>query len=265
VRALRIADRTGAPGLVPAVAAAAALVVLQGPSWLAAGGAIAVAAILAGPASPARAAAAIALALSAAGAGAPAEALLMVSGALICLSGRTLSDRIAGLASVLLAGQAPYLSGAWVPGAVLLPAAFPAGRMTRLAIACTAGAAAFALFGIPAASPPEEIVMQELFTDGRTTWPGMVSVDLGHPVMLLRVTPDSGGTIIIRTAGGGIRAEEPLGMIVSDEQAVAIMPGIDTTSLRCPQGTASIILTRGWRPFEHPVIHAGPGSLDETL
>jgi hypothetical protein len=264
MKALRISDATGTRRLVPALAAATALFVLQGPSWMAAGGAIAVLAVLLGPADPSRAAAAIALALSAAGRDAPAQALLMISGALICLSGRTLAARTAGLASVLIAGQAPHLSNAWVPGAVLLTSVLPAAERTRLALAGITAAAAFAFFGPPAASLPGERVMQELFAGGRTTWPDMASIDLGHPVMLLRVTPDDGGTVTIRTAGGGIRTAEPLGMIISDEQAVAIIPGLDTLSLYCPQGTASILLTRSWRPFEHPVIHAGPGSLDEA-
>jgi hypothetical protein len=147
---------------------------------------------------------------------------------------------------------------------VLLPSVFPAGDRARLVSAGILAAAAFALFGIPAASPPGERVMQEEFAGGRTTWPGMTSIDLGHPAMLLRITPDEGGMVTMRTAGGGIRTAEPLGMICSDEQAVAIIPGLDTISLYCPRGTVSILLTRGWRPFEHPVIHVGPGSLDET-
>lgn len=185
----------------------------------------------------------------------PTAALLAMS---VIPAGQAL--RTAALLAGLLTAQASGLSEPWqlIP---FVPASLIPSPGARMAVFLAAVCAAVLLAGPALPEKPCESTMQEVFTPGSVEWPGTAHLDLSVPVVLLRVPPGTAGPAVLRVEAGGFRDSLPAGYVLSDDRVSVIPRGVSTIRA-AGGGLVEIHLSRPPRPFEHPVIHAGPAHAD---
>lgn len=248
------------PYVVPAAVVSVGALVLGGAGWSAFGAAaclIAAAALMGSGAWQALPAAFLAAAGAALGHGSQAAGLLLASGLLSAVSGRSLPDRSLGLLGALLSSQACDLVGTLPVLAGALPAVFFDRPLPRAILAGALMPASMLIWSFPVASAPSEVVVQEVFTRQGESWPEVVHLDQSSPSALMRVEEAAGRVELVLEAGG-VRDSLPLGYVAVEGGMIPVLPGSDSLTLDAPGPFLEIRLVRPPLPFQHPVIHVGP-------
>lgn len=247
--------------LLPAALVSAGILLARGADWLGFGAAsclLAAGALGGSGAWPAIPAAFLAVSGAALGHGSQPAALLMVSGLVSSVSGRTFPDRSLGLLGALLAAQAGDLAGTIPILSGAVPAAFFDRPRHRAVLAAVLIPAAVILGGFPVAFALPETTVQEAFTGHGESWPGIVNLDQSSPAALMRVEGGCQGGVTLILEAGGVRDSLPVGFVATENVFIPVLPGRDSLVIESPGPFVEIRLTRPPVPFQHPVIHLGP-------
>jgi len=183
-------------------------------------------------------------------------AALLMTGSMIALAG---SDRIISRVLILASTGLAIASGALdnlfllfpaVLAAVFLPRAWQRGAAEGAGLAVMLLAA-----GLPAAADPNIAHASESIEEGTAEWIHSEPMDLATPVLVLEAGEEKIEHLSLILSAGGTRDQLPVGLVVSGESTMPVMPGDNTLEIRNPDFPVTVLLTRGWKPFNHPVIH----------
>ncbi len=108
--------------------------------------------------------------------------------------------------------------------------------------------------GLPGASTFGVQVHDEILSENAVIWPDLISAKINHPVVLLEAHNMNNADLLIEIEAGGVRDSCPMGTVETGGQTCQIMPGSNVFRIRSAAFPAVITLTRGWKPFNHPVI-----------
>ena len=186
------------------------------------------------------------------------SALVIVSGLLIVLNGKSLFIRISGLCSILPAALQGADSGLIF---ILISAAlavFPRRRKWRFASISSGLILCIVLTGLPDALLRPELAAQERHIEDRLAWTYVPSLDAGSPEVLFRTSTAGGGVLHVPVDAGGVRNDLTVGTILIDEQSITFGAGKDALHVPFDTGdTVRVRISRPWAPFEHTAIHFG--------
>jgi hypothetical protein len=208
------------------------------------------------PATPVELTAAVVAALAAATGGGPTgEALVAVSSLLALAGSVSLARRLLLTAPILVL----LLSGSMhmLPLVAAGAASATPGRPSRRWTMITAGAiACLALNGLPGVNREALPVTARCVARGTgAVWPDTITLDHSRPVLRLDFSAVAGSEVQMRVSAGGVRRHETVGLLELPGAAAAlILPGDTILTFPAPDGAATLVLSMGWKPFNHPVL-----------
>lgn len=163
--------------------------------------------------------------------------------------------RILYAGAVLLA----FLHGSVINVLPLVPAAavavFLGRRWRRGTVLGAAMVIVLALGRMPVARTPYIAHASETVLDGGVSWSRDSSLDLSSPVLYLDGEADWDGILRIEYSAGGVREPGPVASVTSGDTTVLMMSGGSLLEIECRGFPVRIELLRGWKPFNHPVVH----------
>lgn len=185
--------------------------------------------------------------------------VMLVSGLLACTTGSTAKIRITGfiaLASTLwlipvsssisitLVAAVAVLTGKSRLRYFLIPAGFIISAL---------------LFGLPGPLTLKPVIAGSAITDGILTY-DIPEVNTSRTEVLLPAPFEGAWAVWIALEAGGVRDSIPMLAIRLGDDMLLLPSGTDTLSFTMvPGDTLAITLMRGFRPFNHSVIHTRAG------
>jgi len=136
-------------------------------------------------------------------------------------------------------------------------AGIPARKDLRLALLAAGACACLLAGGLPGAygTDASPWVARSVARGEGACWPDTVTLDHSAPVLLLDLSPVEGMEVELHASGGGVRDGDPVGRLELPGGTRWDIPPRDTSfTFVAPRGTARVVLSRAWRPFEHPVV-----------
>ncbi|MFO8183562.1 MAG: hypothetical protein R6U39_05255 [Candidatus Aegiribacteria sp.] len=183
-------------------------------------------------------------------------AALLLAGA---LSAMACSECVISRSAFLLSVAAAILSGSLtglVPlGIAAAAAVFPAASINRSAFIGAGLAASVAAGGIPLASPPAARRAEEYFVRGGIAWEHSERLDLSAPALVLEAGEAEPADLRILLSAGGVRDDEPVGFVMAGDTSFPVPSGEVRIRMNEPVFPVSVVLSRRWKPMNHPVIH----------
>jgi hypothetical protein len=207
-------------------------------------------------ANPAALLAAVVAAASAVTGGGEAGTVLVGVSSLLAMAG---SDSKVHRLLLLIPPATLVLTGS-LPVAPLLISAAAAALLGRPALrwaVITAGAVAcLALNGLPYEDREALPITARCLTRGAgAVWPDTITLDHSQPVLELDFSSVAGMQVELRVSAGGVRRWEPVGRLeLPGEAHSLILPGDTTLIFPAPDGSARLVMSEDWRPFQHPVL-----------
>lgn len=184
-----------------------------------------------------------------------AAALVMTA----ALSAMSASDSIVSRSAFFLSAAGVVLSGSLtglVPlGIAAAAAIFPSASFHRSAAIGAGLAVAVAAGGIPMAPRPPARHAQEHFVGEGIIWEYSDRLDLSAPRLVLEAGDAEPRHVRILLSAGGIRDTLPLGFVLAGDTSFPVPPGEVSINIREPAFPVSVVLSRRWKPMNHPVIH----------
>ncbi|MBN2607630.1 MAG: hypothetical protein JXA64_00830 [Candidatus Fermentibacteraceae bacterium] len=185
-----------------------------------------------------------------------AMAALLITGSMIAMAG---SDRIISRVLILASTGLTFASGALDDLLPLVPAvlaaAFLPGARRRGAVEGAGLVLMLLAAGLPAASDRNVARGWERIEGGTAEWTHDEPLDLATPVLVLDAGEERFQHLSLTMSAGGTRDRLPVGMVVSGDSTLPVMPGDNTLEIDHPDFPVTVLLTREWKPFNHPVIH----------
>jgi hypothetical protein len=113
--------------------------------------------------------------------------------------------------------------------------------------------------------PPEPPAAQEIHLEGSSVWRHVASLDGSNPSVRFRTGGE--GTFSIAVDVGGVRDTCSVAVIRAGGTEVHLAGGASTVEIpvETGDGDVTVEMTRGWRPFEHPVVHFVTVRFDGTV
>lgn len=186
------------------------------------------------------------------------SALVMASGMLLVLNGKSLFIRVTGLCSILLAALQGSVSGLMFILILSAISVFPPSRKWRLATMAPGLILCLVIAGLPDARLHPERVAQERHIEDRLAWTYVPALTAGSPAVLFRTSSTDGGVLHVPVDAGGVRDDLPVGTILTGEQSITFGAGRDTLNVPFNAGdTVRVWISRPWAAFEHTIIHFG--------
>ena len=96
---------------------------------------------------------------------------------------------------------------------------------------------------------------EEYFVRGGIAWDHSDRLDLSTPRLVLEAGDSEPANIRILLSAGGTRDSLPLGFVLAGDTSFPVPPGEVCIHMREPVFPVSLVLSRRWKPFNHPVIH----------
>lgn len=187
------------------------------------------------------------------GTGGPA---LLTIGAVLAV---VLSDSAASRYLFFLSAAFILLTGAIdgilpLTAAVLVASVLKRGKWRALILA--AGfSAVLIISGLPSVRERPILVLQEVLYQDAVIWSVPAELNLGMPELILEAPGKDPVCMTLTVYGGGVRDNDPVGYVTSDDRIFPVYPGENTLIIEEPEFPVSIRLSRSWKPFSHPVIH----------
>lgn len=187
------------------------------------------------------------------GSGGPA---MLIIGAVIAVA---FSDWVFSRYLFSLSAAVILVSGT-LAGLIPLAVAFLAAahlQRDKLRIILLAGGmlAVLMISGLPSMTEHRSIVSQELLIDGKVLWPEPAELNLGMPELILQAPGIDAVSMTLKIYAGGIRDNDPVGYVASADRTYPIYSGENTLIIEEPEFPVSILMSRSWKLFSHPVIH----------
>lgn len=143
-----------------------------------------------------------------------------------------------------------------LPLAAAILVASPVKRDKLRAVILAGGVSAvLIIYGLPSVQEHRFFVLHENLYQGAVNWPEPAELNLGMPELILQAPGAATARMTIKVSGGGVRDNNPVGYITSDDRRYPVYPGENTVIIDEPEFPVSIRITRSWKPFSHPVIH----------
>ena len=183
------------------------------------------------------------------------SAMLMM-GAVIAV---VLSDSAVSRYLFFLSAAAILFDGA-IQGILPLTAALLVAshvkRVKLRTIILAGGVFAVLIFsGLPSAREQRILVLQEVMSQGAVIWPARAELNLSMPELILQAPGTTPSRLTVTLHGGGVRDNDPVGYITSDDRTFPLYSGENILVIEQPEFPVSIRISRSWKPFFHPVIH----------
>lgn len=178
-----------------------------------------------------------------------AAALTATAGSESIISRSVLFLSVAG---VILSGA---LAGLVPLGIAAAAAVFPAAPVHRSAAVAAGLAAALVAGGIPLASRPAAGHAREHFVPGGVAWEHSDRLDLSAPRLVLEAGDAQPRDVRILLSAGGTRDTLPVGFVLAGDTTFPVPHGEVSIHMTEPAFPVSIVLSRPWKPMNHPVIH----------
>jgi len=186
------------------------------------------------------------------------SALVIASGILVVLNGKSLLIRVSGLCSILLTALQGSVSGLMFILIFSALSLLPRSRKWRFASMASGLILCLVLTGLPDARLHPELPAQERHIGERLAWTYVPALNEGSPGVLFRTSAADGGVLHIPVDVGGVRDDLPVGIILTEEQSITFGAGTDTLHVPFNAGdTVHVRISRPWAAFEHTVIHFG--------
>lgn len=186
------------------------------------------------------------------------SALVIASGILVVLNGRSLLIRLSGLCSILLTALQGSVSGLTFILILSALAVFPNRRKWRFVSMTLGLALCLVLTGLPDARLHPELIAQERHIEDRLAWTYVPALHAGSPAVLFRTSVVDEGVLHLPVDAGGVRDDLPVGTILAGEQSITFGAGQDTLHVPFIAGDSiRVRISRPWASFEHTVIHFG--------
>ncbi|MCD4702252.1 MAG: hypothetical protein K8S24_10395 [Candidatus Aegiribacteria sp.] len=158
-----------------------------------------------------------------------------------------------------LSAAAVLFSGAIEGIAPLTAAALVAATVKRerwRAMILTGGLLAVLIIsGLPTAPEYRFSVSEEVLVENGVIWPEPAELNLGRPRLLLQAPLTDYTEMTFQVSAGGVRDSSPVGHVASADRIFPVYPGENTILIEEPEFPVSILISRSWKPFTHPVIH----------
>ncbi len=165
-----------------------------------------------------------------------------VSRSLFCLSAAAV------LLSGAIEGTAPFIAAA-------ITAALVKKEKWR-ALILAGGLSGVILFsGLPSAPGYNSSVSEEALTENGVMWPQPSELNLAKPRLLLQAPGIDIREMTLRISAGGVRDTCQVGHVISAGRTFPVYPGENILLIQEPEFPVSILISRKWKPFTHPVIH----------
>lgn len=108
---------------------------------------------------------------------------------------------------------------------------------------------------VPLASRPAARHADEYFVRGGIAWDHSDRLDLSTPRLVLEAGDSEPVNIRILLSAGGVRDDEPVGFVLAGDTSFPVPPGEVRIRMNEPVFPVSVVLSRRWKPMNHPVIH----------
>ncbi|MCK5131836.1 MAG: hypothetical protein KAR40_06745 [Candidatus Sabulitectum sp.] len=184
---------------------------------------------------------------------------VLVSGLLACTVGITMKIRITGFVAVASTLWLIPVSSS-IPLAVVAAMAVLIGKNRLRYFLIPAGFIISALiFGLPGPLTVKPVIAGSTITDGILTY-DIPKVNTSRNEVLLPAPFEGVWAVWIALEAGGVRDSIPMMAIRLGDEMLLLPSGTDTLSFTMvPGDTLAITLMRGFRPFNHSVIHTTAG------
>jgi len=139
--------------------------------------------------------------------------------------------------------------------AALLVASYFKRAMFRTAILAGGVFAVMIISGLPSAREQRILVLQEVMSQGAVLWPARAELNFSIPELILQAPGTTPSRLTVTVHGGGVRDNDPVGYITSDDRTFPVYSGENILVIEQPEFPVSIRINRFWKPFTHPVIH----------
>jgi hypothetical protein len=112
--------------------------------------------------------------------------------------------------------------------------------------------------------PTEPPAAQEVHLEGSSVWRNAGSLDGSNPSVRFRT--GGWGTFSVSVDVGGVRDTCSVAVIRAGGTEVQLTAGLSSVEIPIEPGDGDVTveMTRGWRPFEHPVVHFVTARFDGT-
>lgn len=108
---------------------------------------------------------------------------------------------------------------------------------------------------VPLASRPATLHAEEYFVRGGIEWDHSQRLDLSVPELVLEVGEVEPVNLRILLSAGGVRDDEPVGFVMAGDTSFPVPSGEVRIRMNEPVFPISVVLSRRWKPMNHPVIH----------